>query len=228
MRTLLVRSFFIAMTASALGFSPLALGQTPEVKYPASCKMFYSVLEEDALNNVNQGLVATFSTSGTYSSKEKSPQEAVKDAAKWLKQMAKKYPDVCYASPNTTESVEFVIMTSRAVYHGTEVESRSHNVTNSSGQAETDDNGDTIQTTSSVAVPYETNYNVLTLTVEKKKADGKYEPLRRFQMSSLHPVVYGISFGKGKHPIANVMEEAIKWIHEGGLNNALQSGVAPN
>jgi len=224
MTTLLVRIFFVVMTALVLGLSPLAFGQKPEVKYPASCKVFYSVLREDALHNVNQGIVAVFSTSGTYSSKEKSPQHAAKGAAKWLKQMAKEYPDVCYASPNTTESVEFVIATTPAVYHGTDVENESHTFTNS--------NGDTIQTTSSVAVPYETNYNVLTLTVEKEKADGKYEVLRRFQMSSLHPVfsVAGIpcaSFGKGKHPIANVMKEAIKWIHEGGLNNRLQSVFDP-
>ncbi|MGA3294972.1 MAG: hypothetical protein ABSE45_13435 [Candidatus Acidiferrales bacterium] len=190
---------------------PVAQGQTaPDV--PASCKVLYSMIEEDTLHNVNQGLIAS-------GFKEK-------DGLKWLEKMYKKYPDVCYVAPNSSESVVFVIIATPAVYHGTRVENSSHAVTNSSGQAETDDEGNTIQTTSSVAVPYEVNYSSFTLTIERKTADGHFEPVRRFKVDGLYHWAYGMSWGKGKHPVANVMEDAIKWIHEGGLNNPAQT-IAP-
>lgn len=222
---------------AALASPTFAQARPSEPNLPAPCKVSYYVIQEDTLHNINQGLLAVSSTTGTVSGSEKSPKKALKDAQNWLKKMAKKYPDVCYVPANAQETVEFVIVTNRSIYHGTSVETRSSPTSSSSTTTGTvtDDEGNTASvdaqtdttgtTSSSVAVPYETPYNILTLTVERKKPDGHFEPLRRFQMNSLHPVVYGISFGKGKHPIANVMEEAIKWIHEGGLSNPAQSIV---
>lgn len=230
-----MRSIKASILLVVLASPVFAQTQPTEPGLPAPCKVSYYVIQQDTLHNVNQGLLAVFSTTGTVSSSERSPEKALKDAQNWLKKMAKKYPDVCYVPPNAQETVEFVIVTGRAIYHGTSVQTYSSptSSTSTTTGTVTDDDGNTASvdaqtettgtTSSSVAVPYETPYNILTLTVERKKTDGHFEPLRRFQMNSLHPVVYGISFGKGKHPIANVMEEAIKWIHEGGLNNPTQS-----
>lgn len=189
-------------------FAPVLQGQTPQADAPSSCKVLYSMIEEDTLHNVNQGLLASgFSE---------------KDGLKWLKKMYKKYPDVCYVTPNTKESIVFVIIATPAEYHGALIENKSHNVTDSNGQAERDDSGNTIQTTSSVAVPYQVNYSSFTLTVERKLAEGHFESLRRFRVEGLYHWAYGLSWGKGKHPVENVMEDAIKWIHQGGLNNPAQ------
>jgi hypothetical protein len=207
--TILVGMLVVAIVAVAQNTPEQT--SSAELKAPTSCKVFYSVLEEDALHNVNQGLLEV-----AFHNKQK-------NGLKWLVQMYRKYPDICYVAPNTDESVEFVIIASPAVYHGTRVEDSSHTVTNSSGQAQTDDYGNPIQTTSSVAVPYEVNYNVFTLTVERKKTDGHFEPLRRFQIPGLYRTVYFIPFGKGRHPLTNVIEDAIKWIHGGGLNNPMET-----
>ena len=195
-----------------VGLAPAAFAQAQPSKpdVPASCKVLYSMIEEDTLHNVNQGLLAAGFKK--------------KDALKWLEKMYKKYPDVCYVVP-ADASVVFVIIETPAVYHGTRIVDESHAVTNSSGQAETDENGDTINTTSSVAVPYEAKYGIFTLTVMQKKQDEHPVPLRRFALDGLYRCAYGLCWGKGKHPVPNVMEEAIKWIHEGGLTNPAQSIV---
>jgi hypothetical protein len=175
------------------------------------------MVSEDTLQNINQGLLAS-------GFKEK-------DGLKWLEKMYKKYPDVCYVAPNTRESIVFLIIATPAVYHGTQIETQTHNtrsttsgtVTDSEGNSADIDATSTGTTESSVAVPYEVNYSSFTLTVERKAGNGNFVALRRFRVEGLYHYAYGVSWGKGKHPIANVMEDAIKWIHEGGLSNPAQS-----
>jgi len=131
----------------------------------------------------------------------------------------------------TRESIVFVIVATPAVYHGTRIETETHDTQSNTTGTITDDQGNSADinatTTgtaqSSVAVPYEVQYDFFTLTVEKRLAEGKFEALRRFKVDGLYHYAYGFSWGKGKHPIANVMEDAIRWIHEGGLNNPLQT-----
>jgi hypothetical protein len=191
--------------------------QEAQSPIPASCKVLYSMAEEDALHNVNQGMLAA-------GIKEK-------DGLKWLEKMYKKYPDVCYVAPNTKESIVFFIIATPAVYHGTRVETQTHNTQSSTTGTLTDDeensanvNATTTGTTeSSVAVPYDVNYDSFTLTIERKTGNNHFEAVRRFKVDGLYHYAYGFSWGKGKHPIANVMEDAIKWIHDGGLNNPMQS-----
>jgi hypothetical protein len=201
--TILVGTLVAATVAMAQNTPQPTASAEPNV--PASCKVLYSVLAEDTLGNVNQGLLEV-----AFHKKEK-------DGLKWLVKMYKKYPDVCYVAPGTRESLEFVIIATPAVYHGTRVETETHPIT-TTGNVDTGE-----RTESSVAVPYEVNYNVFTLTVERKKADGHFEPLRRFQMPGLYRTVYFIPFGKGRHPLTNVMEDAIKWIRAGGLNNPMET-----
>jgi len=189
------------------------LGQAANPEIPASCKVLYSMTEEDTLQNINQGLLA----SGL---KEK-------DGLKWLQKMYKKYPDVCYVAPNTRESVVFVIIETPAVRRGTRVESQTNKVSSETTGTITDNEGNTAHLDadstgtkeSSVTVPYEVNYNYFTLAIERKRPDGHFEAIRRFRVDDS----YVTAWGRGKHPITNVMEDAIAWIHRGGLNNPAQA-----
>jgi hypothetical protein len=207
----------IVPTCLLLGAISFVQAQHVSTSIPASCKVLYSMVEEDDLHNVNQGLLATGIKQ--------------KEGLKWLEKMYKKYPDVCYVAPNTKESVVFFIVATPAVYHGTQVETQTHQTQSSTTGTVTDNEGQSADvnasstgtTQSSVAVPYEVNYHSYTLTIEKKTADKHFEPVRRFRLEGLYHYAYGFSWGKGKHPIANVMENAIKWIHDGGLNNPTQT-----
>lgn len=191
--------------------------KSDEPTLPASCKVLFSMVEEDSLHNLNQGIVAAGIKQ--------------KDGLKWLEKMYKKYPDVCYVAPNTQESVVFFITATPAVYHGTRVITQSHNTQSNTTGTVTDNDGNSADldatttgtTESSVAVPYEVNYNSYMLTIERRLPNEQFRAVRRFKIEGLYHVTYGFSWGKGKHPLANVMEDAIKWIHDGGLNNSLQT-----
>ena len=41
--------------------------------------------------------------------------------------------------------------------------------------------------------------------------------LHTFDQKGLHNTIYGIGYGKGKHPIMNVIDTAAKWLHENNL-----------
>src|SRR5690349_3715129 len=65
----------------------------------ATCTAKFSVVLKDDLNNVKQGV---------------SP-----DTLKWLEnKVAKKYPEVCYASPTDAPPLVFFITSSPATYYG--------------------------------------------------------------------------------------------------------------
>lgn len=203
-------------------FLPLTvIGQAADAgpQPPPTCKVFYTMVEEDALHNMNEGLVAA-------GIKEK-------DGIKWLDKMYKKYPDVCYVAPNTRENVVFFITATPAVYHGTRVITQSHNTQSNTTGTVTDDEGNSANvdatttgtTESSEAVPYDVNYNSYMLTIERRLPNNKFQAVRRFKIEGLYHVAYGFSWGKGKHPLTNVMEDAIEWIHGGGLNNPLQTAA---
>ncbi len=81
-------------------------------------------------------------------------------------------------------------------------------------------------TTSSTAVPYSVQYGIFTLSVERKRSDGRFDVLHRFQQNGLYKALYGIPLGgKGHHPVHTVVEEATKWINNGGLTDPKQSVV---
>ena len=84
----------------------------------------------------------------------------------------------------------------------------------------------TVQTTTrtSTTVPGRINYGLYTLTVETREGPGKWKARRRCQQGHLYRVVSPKD--KGPHPDRTVIEEAVKWVYEGGLTNPLE-GVAP-
>lgn len=175
------------------------------------CATTYSVIQEDKLGNVQQGL-----------SNPKNVKWADKD-------LEKKYPDVCYAAPDPSVKTVFVITVRPATYHGTRVETDT-NTEPTSGTI--NDNGGqkvgtyegTETSTSTTAVPYSFEYGRLMLTIETFGEDGKPVVRRRFQQNSIYRTMYGVPLGgRGHHPAKALIEDAVKWIHSGGLEDTRQS-----
>ena len=218
MRRLKLLCFVSAMFLMQ-GISLAATVGGPSKKKPkdnSACKANFTVVFEDSLKNVTQGLSA-------------------KDADWFGKKIEKKYPDVCYVPPSPDIALVFMVTVTPDVYHGTRVVTNTQTQDNPVTGTVTDDNGDTstvngtvtTTTTSSTAVPYSVKYGIFTLTIETAQANEKWKPLHRFQQDGLYNTYLGIPLGgKGHHPVHTVIEEAAKWIHEGGLTSPLQS-VAP-
>ncbi|MGA2878774.1 MAG: hypothetical protein ABSG13_07475 [Bryobacteraceae bacterium] len=139
------------------------------------------------------------------------------DDVKWFQNgLGKKYPNLCYIEPSSSANLFFWIEVTSAVHHGTRVITDSS--TNTEGAA----------TTSHTAVPYEKDYGVFTMTVERKSADGNFLALHRFQQKGLYATWYGIPLGgRGHHPVHALLEDAAKWIAKGGLTDPLQGVVSP-
>ena len=173
------------------------------------CATTYSVIQEDTLGNVRQGI-----------SKAKDLKWADKD-------LEKKYPDVCYAAPDPSVKTVFVITVAPATYNGTRVVTSTDTTPTSGTVTDTDGNTATYQgtqtTTSSTAVPYSFEYGKFMLTVETFGADGKPVVRRRFQQNGIYRTMYGVPLGgRGHHPAKALIEDAVKWIHTGGLADSLQ------
>ena len=173
------------------------------------CATTYSVIQEDTLGNVQQGI-----------SKSKDLKWADKD-------LEKKYPDVCYAAPDPSVKTVFVITVAPATYNGTKVVTNTDTTPTSGTVTDTDGNTATYQgtqtTTTSTAVPYSFEYGKFMLTVETFGADGKPVVRRRFQQNGIYRTMYGVPLGgRGHHPAKALIEDAVKWIHTGGLDDPLQ------
>lgn len=193
-------------------------GKSVKKKSPdnPACKVNFTVVSEDTLKNTQQGL-------------------APKDAQWFEKKIEKKYPDVCYVAPGPDVPLVFLVTVTPDIYHGTRVVTNTQTQDSPVTGTVTDQNGETSNvngtvtttTSSSTAVPYSVKYGIFTLTVEETQRNEKWKPLHRFQQDGLYSTYLGIPLGgKGHHPVHTVIEEAAKWIHEGGLTNPLQS-VAP-
>jgi hypothetical protein len=144
------------------------------------------------LNNLNIGL---------------SPN-VLKDIQKTLAKVG----DICYVGDRPGDLVLF-IHTTPATYHGTHV----YTDTSSSAAAATSGDGSAAaaaaSSSSSVAVPYDVDYSVFILDIELPGPNGTFKVIRTFDQKGLYRTIYGIGYGKGKHPIPNVIEAAVGWLH---------------
>ena len=143
------------------------------------------MVTKDKLDNIKQGLSA--------------------EDAKWFqKSISKKYPGACYAEPASTVPVVFFITVTPAVYHGTRVVRQTSTHPDPVSGTVTEQDGSTSQvnvtvdttTTSSTAVPYSFDYGVFTLALERRRGDGKFDVLHRFQQKGIYSTLYGIPFGR--------------------------------
>ena len=194
----------LAATAGAAASKEKDNGRTP-------CGTIYSIVQEDKLGNVTQGI--------------SNPKNL-----KWVdKDLQRKYPDVCYAAPDPSVRTVFLLTVTPATYQGTRVVTNrettptSGTITDTTGQQVGTYEG-TQTSTSSAAVPYSFEYGRFTLTVETFGDDGKPIARKRFEQNGIYHTMYGIPLGgRGHHPAKALIEDAVKWIHSGGLEDPLQS-----
>lgn len=171
-----------------------------------ACAVKYTIIQRDQLGNIQQGV-------------------STAKVAKWLtRDLEKKFPDVCYAAPDPSVPTVLFVTVTAATYHGTRIVSTG----GSQSGTVTNNDGDTANysgtTTSSEAVPYSFQYGRFMLTVESLGANGSVIVRHRFQQDGIYHTLYGIPLGgRGHHPEKALVEDAVKWIHEGGLNNPLES-----
>ncbi len=155
---------------------------------------------------------------------------------KWVdKDLEKKYPDVCYEAyrdPTTDPTpikAFFTLTVTPATYYGTRVVTNSTQtptsgtINDTSGQRVGSYEG-TQTSTSSAVVPYSFDYGRFRLTVETLGDDGNPVVRRRFEQSGIYRTMAGIPLGgRGHHPGKALIEDAVKWVHAGGLDDASQS-----
>jgi hypothetical protein len=173
-------------------------------KKPPACANRFSIIEQDTLGNTIQGV--------------KGKQ------ASWITDLEKKYPDVCYAAPDPSITTVFVIKIAPDTYHGTRVIT----TTNPSTGTVSDNQGNTASyngtSQSSTAVPYSFEYGKYMLTVETLGPEHQVTVRHRFQQDGIYHTLYGIPLGgRGHHPEKAVIEDAVKWLQAGGLNDPLQA-----
>src|SRR6266436_1551014 len=178
------------------------------------CKVSFAFVYVDRLNNTNRGIQG----------------KSLKDVQKKLS----KYGDVCYTDNESAADFVFFVHTKPAVYHGVHRYSStsSHTDSNPVSGTITDQEGNTstisgtvdttTTTTSTSTVPYEVDYSVFYLDIlvpytKEGSTEASYRVLRTFDQKGLYNTMYGIGYGKGKHPIPNVIDAAGKWLHENNL-----------
>jgi hypothetical protein len=200
-----------------LFYSASAFSQTTATK-ASGCVVTFTVITEDTLKNVKQGLLP-------------------KDAEWANSSLIKKYPGICYVEPAQKAYVVLYNSVTPDTYHGTR---RIANTSTQSGPVNatvTDQSGNTSRvsgtqettTTSYDNVPYSVDYGIYALFVERPESDGKFKVLQTFQQKGLYSTVYGIPLGgRGHHPAHAVIEDAVKWISGGGLSDPNQrSNLVP-
>jgi hypothetical protein len=191
--------------------SPALCNKKPE----QTCKVNFAFVYVDRLNNTNRGI-------------EGKNLKSVQDKLS-------KYGDVCYTADENAADYVFFVHTTPAVYHGVHTYSNtsSHTDSNPVSGTITDQSGNTstfngtenttTTTTSTSSVPYEVDYSVFILDIlipVKNGTDQTPKVLRTFDQKGLYNTMYGIGYGKGKHPIPNVVDAAAKWLHENNLGQS--------
>ena len=135
-----------------------------------------------------------------------------KNSQKDLDKRLGKYGDVCWAGDGQKGDLVFFIHTAPAIYHGHRVYT---NQSTSSSAAAAGDSAavSSASSTSTTAVPYSVDYSVYYLDVELPMPEDKFQVLHTVDQKGLYNTIYGIGYGKGKHPIPNVIDAAASWVH---------------
>lgn len=202
-----------ALAMFLLFFVPSFAKAKPRDVPTVPCSTHFTVVTRDALNNVDQGL-------------------SIKNVQWFQKKLAKKYPGVCYAKPGPSVPIVFYITVTPDTYHGTRIVNNTSTASSPVSADLTDQNGNTTlvngtvqtTTTSSTAVPYSFEYGIFTLSVERSRSDGKFDVLHTVQQRGIYSTLYGIPLGgRGRHPVHAVIEDAAKWVNDGGLTGESQA-----
>ncbi len=182
----------------------------------SACKVSFAVVWKDSLNNVKQGL------------REQDRQ--------WLQtKMSKKYPELCYDSG--APPVALWINIGDATYHSTKTvtDTDSHTaplqgqITDSSPgsptygqQIGTIEGTATTTTTNTREVPYSFDYHVMIMSLEVRQKDGSWKVMHNFRHDTIQRQWYGIAISN-RHPNQQLIDSALKWMHDGGLTDPTQT-----
>ncbi len=205
----------------------LVKAQAQEVAALASgkCQVLFTLVQADALGNVQQGFTP--------------------DQLEWFEnKLQEKYANVCYAPPEPDVRLAFFVSVKEDTYYGSRVATTtsthdspvSGTITDESGNSADISGTETTTSESSVAVPYSFPYGIFTMTLmEPSKTPtwvGAGTDIRTLHVFQQRGIYRGfsrkISWGKGKHPVQTLVQEAVKWINAGGLSGSLQSYSRPN
>ena len=130
--------------------------------------------------------------------------------------------------------VFFAITVTPATYHGTLVVTNTNKTPTSGTLTDTTPGSPTYgqqvgtyegtqTSTSSTVVPYSFDYGRFMLTVETLGDDGNPVVRRRFQQDGIFRTMAGIPLGgRGHHPGKALIEDVVKWVHAGGLDDPFQ------
>jgi hypothetical protein len=204
-----------ATAALVLAFLLCASAHTKENDAP--CKVDFSVVTKDQLGNIKQGL-------------------SEKQSGEIAKNLAKKYPGVCYVAPAHGVPLVFLVTISTATHHGTETDTdtSTQNVPvhgevrdEYSQPIGTYDGTVAVTTTTESTVPVQFDYQIELLSIEQAQTDGTYKVLHRLQHKSPCPISARVCLAD-LHPFESLIEDGAKWLYQGGLNDPLQSVAPPN
>jgi len=166
------------------------------------CRVTFSVIATDEQNNAQRGF---------------GPQ-----TLKWFHdKIAKKYPDVCYSEQSAP--IVLSLAQAPAVYKGvrhyttTQSNPVDGTVTSSDGTEIGKVDG-TVQTSTDHAVPYDVDYKQLKLSIEQQQPDGSLKTLQIFDGKTLHGTTIFGGCTSNCHPRERLIENAVKWLHDGGLD----------
>jgi len=213
------RSWTAIVSAFVLvGATSVSLAEAGGAQQP--CAIHFAVVWKDSLNNVRQGL---------------------RDAdRRWVEtKTAKKYPELCY--DQGAPPIALWINVDDATYHGTRAVSHTNSDTSPIHGTVTDSNPSsptygqevgevhgqvTTETTTTQQVPYSFDYNVMTMSIEQRQADGSWKVMHNFRHDTIQRRWYGVAISN-RHPNQQLIESALKWIHDGGLTDSRQSVLVP-
>ena len=159
LRNARLQTAFLVLTLLAI---PLAASASNKNTRRGTCVTTYTVIQQDDLGNVQQGISRP-------------------ENRKWTdKDLWKRYPDVCYVDDGPSAKAVFLI------------------------------------------TAYE--YGKFILTLETFAPDGKPVVQRTFQQDGIYRATYRAMYslpltGQTHHPAKDLIADAVKWIHDGGLDD---------
>jgi len=203
----MITRLFASVFAFVIIATPVLCNKKPE----QTCKVKFAFVYVDYLNNTNRGI-----------HKPKSLKE--------VQNKLSKYGDVCYTDDESGADLVFFVHTKPATYHGVHTYHSTRTDSNPVNGTITDQSGNTstmsgtvdTTTTTTTSEPYEVDYSVFFLDImapytKEGTTEKSYKILRTFDQKGLYNTIYGIGYGKGKHPLPNLIDAAAKWLHENNL-----------
>jgi hypothetical protein len=192
---------------------PRSTPSAPDSRRP--CAVPFTYIFSDSVGNVHKGLSS-------------------KDAKWFAEKVSKKYPEVCYVQPEQWANLArptYAFFVNEQIEHGVTYETATKTSTQDvplSGTVKDEDGetvgrieGTTTQTTTTrTTTPREITKRVDGLRLEAMQSDGSWKVFHVFPFKIRgKQEFWGLPVSQQR----NLLEDAAKWIHEGGLTDSRQT-----